>query len=207
MTECELSNKGLLVCVSGPSGVGKGTVIEALRAGGTRLEHSVSITTRAPRHGEIEGVSYYFRTAEEFRKLIAAGEILEHDEYCGHLYGTPKAPILARMAAGVDVIMDVTVSGSLETIRNFPDAISIFLLPPTFSELRRRLASRGTECEQVIEKRMKKAIYEVRQASRFNYIIINEDVEQTARVINQILEAERHRSARMQGVDDRILNY
>lgn len=207
MTERELLDKGLLVCVSGPSGVGKGTVIEALKAGGTRLEHSVSITTRAPRSGEIEGVSYYFRTADEFQNLLAAGEILEHDEYCGHWYGTPKAPILAKMAAGVDVIMDVTVSGSLETIRNFPDAISIFLLPPSFSELRRRLTNRGTECDQVIEQRMKKAVYEVRQASRFNYIIINEDVDRTAQVINQILAAERHRSARMQGVDDRILSY
>ena len=135
-----------------------------------------------------------FSLAEHFHELLETGEIFEHDEYCGNLYGTPRAPIEALLAEGTDVIMDVTVPGSLETIVNFPDAISIFLLPPSFSELRRRLTNRGTESADVIEQRMKKAIYEVRQAAKFKYIIVNEDVNQTAKVIHHILDAERHRS-------------
>ncbi|MGI6076857.1 MAG: guanylate kinase [Fastidiosipilaceae bacterium] len=197
--------KGLLICLSGPSGVGKGTIIEALKLAGTPLTHSISITTRQPRPGEIDNVSYYFRSREHFHELLETGEILEHDEYCGNLYGTPRAPIEALLAEGTDVIMDVTVPGSLETIVNFPDAISIFLLPPSFSELRRRLTNRGTESADVIEQRMKKAIYEVRQAAKFKYIIVNEDVNQTAKVIHHILDAERHRSERCIGIEDYIL--
>jgi len=197
--------RGLLICLSGPSGVGKGTIIEALKSAGTRMQHSISITTRQPRPGEIDNVSYYFRTRERFLELLDAGEILEHDEYCGNLYGTPREPIRRLMAAGTDVIMDVTVPGSLETIANFPDAISIFLLPPSFSELRRRLTDRGTESSDVIEQRMKKAVYEVRQAAKFKYIIINEDVNRTAAVIHHILDAERHRAERRIGIEDYIL--
>lgn len=207
VAEKDMLKKGLLVCLSGPSGVGKGTVIDALMFSDTQMEHSVSVTTRKPRLGEIDGISYYFTDREDFQSMLARGEILEHDEYCGNLYGTPRTPIIKRLQAGIDVIMDVTVPGSLETIRNFPDAISIFLLPPSFSELRRRLCGRGTESPEVIEQRMKKAVYEVRQAPRFNYIIVNEDVAETANIINRILSAERHRSIRMEGIDEIILKY
>ena len=138
--------KGLLICLSGPSGVGKGTIIEALKLAGTPLTHSISITTRQPRPGEIDNVSYYFRSREHFHELLETGEILEHDEYCGNLYGTPRAPIEALLAEGTDVIMDVTVPGSLETIVNFLTP-SYLLLPPSFSELRRRLTNRGTRVQ------------------------------------------------------------
>lgn len=205
ISEHDLLKNGLLICLSGPSGVGKGTVIDVLKKSGTQLEHSVSITTRVPRIGEVEGISYYFRTREEFLDLKQKGEILESDEYCGNLYGTPKSPIIDRMNNGIDVIMDVTVAGSLETIANFPDAISIFLLPPSFTELKRRLVGRKTETEDVIEKRMKQAVYEVSQAPRFNYIIVNENINDTASMINKILDTERHRSTRLKGIDQLIL--
>ncbi len=205
--EYDLLKKGLLICLSGPSGVGKGTIIDALKFRGTRLEHSVSVTTRTPRIGEIEGLSYYFRTVDEFHQMIEQGDILEYDEYCGQLYGTPKGPILERLNAGIDVIMDVTVPGSFETLKNFPTAISIFLLPPSFSELRRRLTGRGTETPEKIEKRMEKAVFEVQQAPKFDYVIINYDIDETAKLINKILDAERHRASRMDGVAEFVLNY
>lgn len=206
MKEYEVNrNTGLLICLSGPSGVGKGTVIERLLQNGTRLEHSISLTTRRPRPGETDGVSYYFVTQEDFEKQLAAGEILEHDNYCGNYYGTPRKPIVEKLNAGIDVIMDVTVPGSLATLENFPAAVSIYLLPPSFSELRRRLSNRGTETPEVVERRMRKAESEVRQASHFDYIIVNYELDETTRLINAILDAERHRSSRLNGIAEEIL--
>ncbi|NJP41086.1 guanylate kinase [Oscillospiraceae bacterium HV4-5-C5C] len=212
MKEAELGSKGVVLCVSGPSGVGKGTVIAALQRlvrqnkQHQQIDHSVSVTTREPRSGETEGVDYYFRSREAFEQLLRQGEILEHDEYCGNYYGTPRAPILDRMNQGIDVVMDVTVPGSIETIRNFPAAIGIFLLPPSFTELRRRLEGRGTEKPEAIELRMAKAVIEIKQASRFKYIVVNYDVEETARQILAILEAERHLAVNMQGIEELIIN-
>ncbi|MDD2214101.1 MAG: guanylate kinase [Oscillospiraceae bacterium] len=212
MKEAELGSKGVVLCVSGPSGVGKGTVIAALQRlvrqnnQHQQIDHSVSVTTREPRPGETEGVDYYFRNREAFEQLLREGEILEHDEYCGNYYGTPRAPILDRMNQGIDVVMDVTVPGSLETIRNFPAAIGIFLLPPSFTELRRRLEGRGTEKPEAIELRMAKAVTEIKQASRFKYIVVNYDVAETARQILAILEAERHLAVNMQGIEELIIN-
>lgn len=212
MKEAELGSKGVVLCVSGPSGVGKGTVIAALQRlvrqnnQHQQIDHSVSVTTREPRPGETEGVDYYFRNREAFEQLLREGEILEHDEYCGNYYGTPRAPILDRMNQGIDVVMDVTVPGSLETIRNFPAAIGIFLLPPSFTELRRRLEGRGTEKPEAIELRMTKAVTEIKQASRFKYIVVNYDVAETARQILAILEAERHLAVNMQGIEELIIN-
>lgn len=204
--ELELKNQGLLICVSGPSGVGKGTVIAAAKALNRNLLHSVSVTTRSPRPGEIEGISYYFRTEENFEAMLAAGEILEHDVYCGHYYGTPLRPIQEKLQVGMDIVMDVTVPGSLTTIGNYPDAISIFLLPPSLTELRRRLVGRGTETAEVVEKRMNKAISEIGKASHFKYILVNHDVQMTAQSILHIIDAEKHRAELMRGIEEVILN-
>lgn len=206
MMELELQNRGLLICVSGPSGVGKGTVIDAAKQLSRTLVHSVSVTTRDPRPGEIEGISYYFRSPENFEQMLAAGEILEHDVYCGNYYGTPLRPIEEKLKVGIDIVMDVTVPGSLTTMGNYPEAISIFLLPPSLTELRRRLVGRGTESAEVVEKRMNKAISEIGKANQFKYILVNHDVQMTAQTILHIIAAEKHRADRMKGIEEIILN-
>ncbi len=205
MNEQGLNPKGLLVCVSGPSGVGKGTVIQAVRRQHSLLDHSVSVTTRPPRPGECEGIEYYFRSRQEFESMLERGEILEHDEYCGNYYGTPKGPIADKLAIGRDVIMDVTVPGSLMTLQAFPDALSIFLLPPSLSELERRLTNRGTEAADIIARRMSKAEEEILEAPKFRYIIVNHDVQGTAKLILNILEAERHLARNQRGIEQVIL--
>ncbi len=199
MKEDKGAAEGLLVCLSGPSGVGKGTVIEALQQAGLSLDHSVSVTTRAPRAGETEGISYYFRSKNAFLEMLANGEILESDEYCGNYYGTPRGPVEEKLAAGRDIIMDITVPGSMEIIKNFPAAVSIFVLPPSISELRRRLRGRGTESAEVIEKRMAKMKDEVSRAHLFDYIVVNRDLAETVATIRAILMAEKHRSGRQTG--------
>lgn len=202
----DIQPEGVVICLSGPSGVGKGTVIDALMAHTNKLVHSVSVTTRKPRPMEQEGIQYYFRSREEFEQLLHQGEILEHDEYCGNYYGTPREPILEKMAQGINVIMDVTVPGSLQTIQNFPEAIGIFLLPPSFTELRRRLVGRGTEDSVSIERRMEKAVHEIGQAGKFKYILVNYDVQETARLILSILEAEQHLATNLKGIEQMIIN-
>lgn len=202
----ELDRQGILLCLSGPSGVGKGTVIEAVKRKAFALDHSISVTTRPPRGDEREGVEYYFRTVEEFEQLLSTGEILEHDTYMGNYYGTLRQPIVDKITAGRDVIMDVTVPGSLETIRNFPDAVGVFLLPPSFTELRRRLVSRGTESPEAIERRMAKSYEEVKEARRFKYILVNYEVEEAAQLIISILDAERHLSVNQVGIENLIAN-
>jgi guanylate kinase len=197
--------RGVVIAVSGPSGVGKGTVIARLQQIDPEILHSVSVTTRAMRGGEKEGVDYYFRTREQFVEMLDRNEILEHDLYCGSYYGTPKAAVVEALEAGRDVVMDITVPGSLCVLDRFPEAVGVFLLPPTFTELRRRLLGRGTEDPAVIEKRLAKAVEEIGHTSKFEYVIVNEEVDRTARAILSILEAERCRYRRIAGIEDRIL--
>lgn len=196
---------GILICVSGPSGVGKGTVIRRLRELDPGLIHSVSATTRAMRPGEIDGVSYHFVTRERFERMIIDGEVLEHDEYCGNYYGTPIAPLAEASAAGTDVVMDVTVPGSLAVMERMKDAVSIFLLPPSFSELRRRLEKRGTERPEEMERRLEKARYELGKASLFDYVVMNDDVDRAAGLILSITRAEKCRYRRVAGIEDTII--
>jgi guanylate kinase len=197
--------KGLVICVSGPSGVGKGTIISNLLRKNSRMLHSVSVTTRLPRPGERDGIDYYFRKPEEFESMLAAGEILEHDCYCGNYYGTPRAPLLEAMENGTDIIMDVTVPGSLAVMKNFKEAITVFLLPPSFGELRRRLKKRGTENDDVLEMRLRKARDEIEKARLFQYIVVNDDIDRTADCIMSIAEAEKCRRDRMEGIEKLIL--
>ncbi|MDO5733200.1 MAG: guanylate kinase [Eubacteriales bacterium] len=196
---------GILLCVSGPSGVGKGSLISKVLAVRPDMCHSVSVTTRAPRPGEKEGLSYYFRTREEFLEMLGQKEILEHDEYLGNYYGTLRRPIEERMEKGLDTILDITVDGTLNTMKLIPDAVSIFLLPPSIQELRRRLNTRGTESDEVIQERLAKALEEIRMAKSFDYLVVNDDLDRSCQTILGILEAEQHRWKRMQGIEIAIL--
>lgn len=197
--------KGLLICVSGPSGVGKGTMIRKIQEIDPCIAHSVSVTTRSPRPGETEGVSYFFRSRQEFAQMLASGEILENDIYCDNDYGTPRTPLARMVDQGVDVLMDITVPGSLSVMKNFPEVITVFLMPPSYSELRRRLMKRGTEDEKVMELRMKKARDEIRQCRLFQYVVVNDDLDAAARRILSIIEAERCRYGYMKGIEDQVL--
>ena len=201
-----ICRKGILLCVSGPSGVGKGTLISKVLSIRPDMRHSVSITTRKPRPGEIEGVSYYFKSREEFLELLGQKEILEHDEYLGNYYGTPRRPIEERMAQGKDTIMDITAPGTLNTMKLIPDAVSVFLLPPSLAELRRRLITRGTETEDVIQERLRVSLEEIRMAKSFDYLVVNDNIDKTCETILGILEAEQHRWKRMQGIEEEILS-
>lgn len=197
--------RGLIVCVSGPSGVGKGTMIARIREINAGITHSVSVTTRPPRPGETEGVAYYFRTPDEFLAMVESGEILEHDCYCGNYYGTPRTPLDRMVGQGTDVIMDITVPGSLSVMEKYPEVITIFLMPPSFTELKRRLLMRGTDDPRVVAARLEKARFEIRQAELFQYVVVNDDLDAAARRILCIIEAERSRYPQMKGIEDQVL--
>ena len=199
--------KGVVITLSGPSGVGKGTVIAKVMELCPDMQHSVSVTTRPPRPGETDGVQYYFTDNGRFEQMIVRGEILEYDNYCGNYYGTPRAPLLECIEKGVDVIMDITVPGSLSVMENFPEAVSVFLLPPSFTELKRRLLNRGTESEEVQRKRLEKASCEIAMTGRFEYVLVNDDLTLTARRILAIAEAEKHRYKRLQGIEEALLRH
>ena len=146
--------KGLLFILSGPSGVGKGTVCKALRKRESTLSLSVSATTRKPRKGETHGVEYFFKTREEFEKMIKTGKLLEWAEYVGNYYGTPLEYVQKTLDVGTDVLLEIEVQGAMKVKKNFPEGIFIFLAPPSLSELRKRITGRGTETEEVIAGRM-----------------------------------------------------
>lgn len=201
----EQTRKGLLVSVSGPSGVGKGSVIDKVRERLPDIAHSVSVTTRSKRENEQEGISYFFRSKEEFQQMMQNGEILEHDIYLNNYYGTPITPLMKLINEGRDVLFDLTVSGSLALMEHYKDAVTIFLLPPSISELRRRLEKRATESPEVIERRLLEASVEIPKLDLFNYVVINDDLEKAADRIIAIIEAEKHRTFRQIGIEERIL--
>ncbi|MBO4688604.1 MAG: guanylate kinase [Clostridiales bacterium] len=198
-------SNGLIVSISGPSGVGKGTVIEKLREMFPDCRHSVSVTSRAPRGTEQDGVEYYFRTKEEFEDLIEKGEIIEYDQYVGNYYGTPLTPLLKMSRGGQDVLLDLTVPGSLALKEKFDDTVTIFLLPPSMEELRSRLSGRGTETEELVEKRMAQAKGEIEKAIHFDYVVTNREVQQAADEIAAIMKAENCRFRRSRDAVDTLL--
>lgn len=183
--------------LSGPSGVGKGTVCAALRGMGTELVYSVSATTRSPRQGETDGVNYFFKTREQFASMIEADDLLEYAEYCGNFYGTPRAFVEETLASGRDIILEIEVQGALKVKQKFPEGIFIFLLPPSLDELQSRIVTRGTETEEVIRSRMSIARDELRLMEHYDYAIVNDQVEAACHRIQAILTAERCRKERM----------
>ena len=188
------NKKGVLVIVSGPAGTGKGTVIG--RVGELRgdLRYSVSATTRAPRPGETDGVNYYFKSREEFETMIGAGAFLEYAEYVGNLYGTPAGPVDESLSAGLNVILEIEVQGAAQVMARRPDAVSVFLAPPSLAELESRLRGRGTEDDATIRRRLDTARGELALAKGYQYIIVNDDVETAARELDAVITAGRCRS-------------
>ena len=185
---CE-KKKGQLIVLSGPSGVGKSTVIAELMSQRDNIYFSVSYTTRAPRVGEQNGINYNFVSREEFEGMIQRGELLEHAEYVNHYYGTSLKLIQEKLEAGIDVLLDIEVQGAAKVRQRCPDAIFIFIIPPSFEELSRRLHGRNTDSEDVITGRLEKARVEFRQIPNYDYLVINDKVSNAVQEIEAILTA------------------
>ncbi len=193
----KLNDKGLLIVLSGPSGVGKGTVRKALfNMPGHNLEYSISMTTRKQRPGEVNGKDYYFVSREEFEQRIKDGKFLEHAEFVGNYYGTPLDLVEEKLQAGKEVVLEIEVQGALQVREKCPDAVFIFLAPPSKQALYDRLRSRGTETEEVIEQRVMKANKEFKLAYKYDYIVVNDTVENAADRIRAIIRAEHAKTER-----------
>ena len=187
--------KGMLLVISGPSGTGKGTIIEQLMAADGKLVFSVSATTRAPREGEVDGKHYHFMTVDRYNELVAQDAFVEHAQVHGNFYGTLKSEVNERLARGEDVVLDIDVQGALNVIRSGIQCVSIFILPPSLKVLRERLTGRGTETPEAVEKRLHNAIWELTQKDHYEYKVINDDLNEAIRTVQTIIEAERHSTA------------
>ncbi len=182
--------KGTLIVLSGFSGVGKGTVIAQVRARRPDIYYSISFTTRAPREGEQDGVNYYYISRDAFQARIERGEFLEYAEYVGNYYGTSMQIIRDKLNQGLDVLLEIEVQGAATVREKMPESVSLFIAPPSFEELSRRLRQRGTDSEEKIQKRLEMARREVKEVEKYDYIVINDTVEQAATEVIAILTAE-----------------
>lgn len=188
--------RGKLLVISGPSGVGKSTAVEALLKRHPDMFFSISATTREMRETDREGVTYYFKSREAFMEMVRENAFYEHAEYAGNCYGTPREPVESRLAKGVDVVLDIDVQGALQIQKQCDDAVLIFLVAPSYSQLERRLRGRGDTAEADIEKRLKKARWEYSQAEQYDYIVVSDTPERTVNDIDSILSAEKLRAVR-----------
>ena len=200
-----MKNKGLLLVVSAPSGCGKGTILGEILKDDS-FYYSISATTRAPREGEQDGVNYHFITKEEFEQRIAQGGMLEYAQYCGNYYGTPKKEVEQMRDAGRDVILEIEVEGAMKVRALCPDAVFLFIAPPSVEELRRRLNKRGTEAAEVIEERVSQASRELSYANRYDYIIVNGELEKAIQDFRTVVRAEKLRTKNGYMIDE-VLNH
>lgn len=198
-------NKGRLIVFSAPSGCGKGTMLEEILKNKS-LRTAVSATTRNPREGEVNGISYHFLSREDFNKKIEADEFLEHAEYCQNYYGTLKSEVDPYLEQGIDVILEIEVQGAMKVRTLRPDALFVFIAPPSVRELRRRLNKRGTESEEVIKERVSKAAGEIALAGNYDYIIVNDALEDAVSDFFAVLRAERLKSEYSAKLIDKILD-
>ncbi len=194
------SEKGLLIVFSGPSGCGKGTLVSALLSKRDDTVLSVSVTTRAPRPGEIDGYHYFFRTKEEVEQMIKNDELLEFAEYSGNYYGTPRAAVEEQLNAGKNVILEIEVQGAEKVMSRCKDFVSVFLAVPSIEELESRLRGRGTESEERITQRMHAAVREISCADKYQYLVLNDDVSLAVERLNTIIEAEKMRVSRNKNI-------
>ena len=199
-------SKGKLFLVSGPSGSGKDTLLIKFFEKCPQIKFSISSITRPMREGEREGEKYNFISREKFSKMIENGELLEHNEYVGNYYGTPKAPVEACLAEGGNMIVEIDVNGAAQIRAIMPEAVSIFILPPSYNELRRRLSSRGTEAAELVEKRMKSAMVEISRATEYDYIIVNDDLETAVGDMIAIVRSEQLKTDRQRHLINQVMN-
>ncbi len=198
-------NKGLVFIVSGPSGSGKDTILTKLFAKCPEIKFSISSITRNMRENEKEGEKYNFISREKFEQMIKADELLEYNEYVGNYYGTPKNPVISATEKGDDIIIEVDVNGA-QSIRNkLPDAVSIFIMPPSFKELKNRLSGRGTETAEVIEKRLGSALDEIKRATEYDYIVVNDDLDIAVDDIIKIIKSNHLKLKSQKHIIDEVL--
>lgn len=186
------AGRGILTVVSGFAGSGKGTVMKKLIEGHDNYALSVSVTSRKPRPGEEEGISYFFKTREEFEEMIRRDALLEYAEYVGNYYGTPKDFVFSKMDEGKDVILEIELQGAMQIKKKYPDTLLIFLTPPSADELYKRLKGRGTETDDVIEKRMKRASEEALCIKDYDYLIINDNIDDCTRRVHEAIQTAHH---------------
>lgn len=185
------NNKGSLIVLSGPSGSGKDSICERLKEYNDNFWVSISCTTRKPRNGEEEGIDYFFKTKDEFKRLIKENKLLEYAEYNGEYYGTPKEKIHDYLNRGIDVILVIEVQGALRIKKLINEAIFIFVMPPTMKDLILRLKKRGTESDEKILKRFKKAYQEINLITKYNYVVVNDELDNATKKVNSIIEAQK----------------
>lgn len=194
-----MNDRGRLIVISGPSGAGKSTVVFKAIENREDICFSTSVTTRKPRPGEVDGREYFFVDLDRFKEMVEKDELLEHAVYVANSYGTPRAYVEQQMAAGLNVLLDIEVQGARQIHEKMPEAVMIFIVPPSMAELRRRLEARGTDTERAIEARLIRAGQEYAEADFYDYIIVNDDAEMAARELSAIITAERCRASnRMQ---------
>jgi len=185
--------KGMLIVISAPAGCGKDTILEKVLQVMTELNYSVSATTRPRRVNEIEGKHYFFKSREEFRKMIKHNELLEYTVYCGNFYGTPKAAVEHALNDGKDIVLKIEIAGAAHVKKLFPDCVSVFILPPSLEELRNRLIKRGTEDLETIERRITTAHKEIKHSSGYDYYVINDDLTRAVNEIEGIIDREKRK--------------
>ena len=189
-------NKGALIIVSGPSGSGKDTVLKELFKLMPEIKFSISSVSRAMREGEIQGEKYNFITREEFESLIKEDKLLEYNVYCGNYYGTPRGPVDEAISSGNEIVLEVDVNGAANVRKKCSDCFSVFIMPPSFEVLKNRLLGRGTESQDVIDKRLAEAKAEINRANEYDYIVVNDKLEDAVLSLKGIIEAERRKSSR-----------
>ena len=189
-----MNEKGKLIVISGPSGAGKSTVVFKAIEGKNNVCFSTSVTTRKPRPGEVDGKEYFFVDLDRFREMVENDELLEHAEYVANSYGTPRSYVEQKLSDGMDVILDIEVQGARQVNEKMPDAVKVFIIPPSMDELKRRLESRGTDTARAIEARLVRARQEYKEADFYDYIIVNDDADKAAGELSAIMTAERCRA-------------
>ncbi len=195
------TKRGTLIVFTGPSGVGKGTVLNEFKNLGNEYYFSVSAATRAPRPGEVDGVNYRFMSVIEFERLIHENKLLEYAKYVDNYYGTPIEPVFENLKNGIDVILEIETDGAMQIRKKCPEAVLVFIAPPSVEELRRRLSGRGTESDELVEKRMNAALSELQKANLFDYIIVNDIANVAALDLQAIIRAEKCKTSNFDPIE------